>query len=81
MNQFVLLAIAVMDVRAQMEGLRARARRAEDGAIREGKSPCDLLRGLLERAPDVEPDPEDRHPKSNCSGVEELDGIPLHGRL
>ncbi len=67
MNQFVLLATAektaAMDVRAQMETLHARSRRAEDQAARAGASPADLMRELLDRAPDVEPLPEDRLPE------------------
>lgn len=66
MNQFVLLATAektaAMDTRAQLEDLRARSRRAEERAAREGKSQGAMLRALLDRAPDVEPDPEDRLP-------------------
>lgn len=67
MNQFVLLAAAektaALDARAQLEQLHGRARRAEERAARAGTTPEALLRTLLDRAPDVEPDPEDRLPE------------------
>lgn len=68
MNQFMLLAAAekaaALDASHQHEYLRMRARRAEARARDEGTTPEDLLRALLDRVPDVPPDPEDRMPGS-----------------
>jgi len=69
MNQFVLLATAekaaALDARAQLAWLETRANRAEERAARKGRTPGAMLRTLLDRAPDVEPDPEDRMPEES----------------
>jgi len=67
MNQFVLLATAekaaAMDTRVQIAWLEARADRATERAARKGMTPETMLRDLLDRAPDGDPDPQDRIPE------------------
>lgn len=67
MNQFVMLAAAekatALEGRAQIEWLETRARRGREEAARQGKTPAELIRAMMDRGPDVEPAPEDRLPK------------------
>ena len=67
MNQFVLLATAekaaAMDARVQRTWLETRARRAGERATELNTTPGLMLRELLERAPDVDPEPQDRIPQ------------------
>ncbi len=67
-NQFVMLATAekatlLNEQRRQIAMLEERGRRAEADLLASGKTIQERMQELLDRAPDVEPAPEDLLPE------------------
>ena len=66
MNQLVMLAISEkitrLDAEAQFDALDALERFGAAVAEEEGKTPDELMKDLLDRVPDTEPQPGDERP-------------------
>jgi predicted transcriptional regulator len=66
MNQFVMLAVSEkitrLDADAQFAHLDALEQFGAAVAAEEGKTPDQLMKDLLDRAQDEDPQPEDRRP-------------------
>ncbi len=67
-NQFVMLATAekaalLNEQRRQIAMLEERGHRAEAALLASGKTVQERMQELLNRAPDVEPEPEDQLPE------------------